>query len=239
MKVEENEKILLSADALIAMVVTEMEVREMKEISILEQTDTSDFPSKRFLDKMEKLKNKAIRKRRRVTFLQITKRVFLTVAIITTIFSFALLPVHAVREAVVSTLLEWHDQFLSVFLSAESDDFSSEALSLQNIQIAYIPTGFSSSLVNNSQESFYTHYKASDGNWFTLSAYLVTAQHVYLLDNEDVKYYSLQLADKEVLWASFSEGINAILWQEGNISFELQGSLDLAELIHISESISL
>ena len=236
---EENEKILLSADALIAMVVTEMEVREMKEISILEQTNTCDFPSDRFLDKMEKLKSKAIRKRRRVTILLIAKRVFLTVAIITTVFSFALLPVHAVREAVISTLLEWHDQFLSVFLSNESDDFSSETLSLQNIQIAYIPTGFSASLVNRSKESFYTYYEASDGNWFTLSAYLVTTQHVYLLDNEDVKYYSLQLADKEVFWASFSEGINAILWQEGNISFELQSSLDLAELIHISESISL
>lgn len=234
---EDQDKILLSADALLAMVVAEMEVREIEALSAPDQADENDLLSERFHREMGILKNEAIRKKRMARFQATVKRAFLVIAVATTVFSFAMLPVHAVREAVISTVLEWHDQFLTVFLSAEDSVSSGEAPSLQNISLAYIPAGFSVASESRAQESFYAYYESPDGNWFTLSAYLVTAQQAYALDNEGVQYRFLQFDGKDALWASFSEGIHVILWQDGAVSFALQGSLDLAELIHIAESI--
>lgn len=55
LSMDENDKIQISADALIAMVVTEAEARELKKMPSIEEMDDAFQPSEQFLKKMEKL----------------------------------------------------------------------------------------------------------------------------------------------------------------------------------------
>ena len=61
---DENDKIRISADALIAMVVTEAEARELEKMPSIEEMDDAFQPSEQFLKKMEKLVKKADSKRK-------------------------------------------------------------------------------------------------------------------------------------------------------------------------------
>ena len=80
-----------------------------------------DFqPSEKFQRKMEALVRDTKRKAERKKRLLNVKRFFITLTAAISIFSCTMLPVKAVREAVITTLIEWHDKFVSIIYSEVS-----------------------------------------------------------------------------------------------------------------------
>lgn len=109
-----DDKIRISPDALIAMIVTEAQNRELAQMPSLEEMNEDFQPSEKFQRKMEALVHDTKRKAERKKRLLDIKRFFITLTAAISIFSCTMLPVKAVREAVITTLIEWHDKFVSV-----------------------------------------------------------------------------------------------------------------------------
>lgn len=107
-----DDKIRISPDALIAMIVTEAQDRELARMPSLEEMNEDFQPSEKFQRKMEALVRDTKRKAERKKRLLGIKRFFITLTAAISIFSCTMLPVKAVREAVITTLIEWHDKFV-------------------------------------------------------------------------------------------------------------------------------
>ena len=110
--VTNDDKIRISPDALIAMIVTEAQDRELARMPSLEEMNEDFQPSEKFQRKMEALVRDTKRKAERKKRLLGIKRFFITLTAAISIFSCTMLPVKAVREAVITTLIEWHDKFV-------------------------------------------------------------------------------------------------------------------------------
>lgn len=114
-----DDKIRISPDALIAMIVTEAQDRELAQMPSLEEMNEDFQPSEKFQRKMEALVHDTKRKAERKKRLLDIKRFFITLTAAISIFSCTMLPVKAVREAVITTLIEWHDKFVSIIYDAK------------------------------------------------------------------------------------------------------------------------
>ena len=117
-----DDKIRISPDALIALIVTEAQDRELARMPSLEEMNEDFQPSEKFQRKMEALVRDTKRKAERKKRLLNVKRFFITLTAAISIFSCTMLPVKAVREAVITTLIEWHDKFVSIIESQTDYD---------------------------------------------------------------------------------------------------------------------
>ena len=107
MNQQENREIRISPDALIALVVAEAEDRELSAMPSLEEMNAAFHPSEEFQKKMDRLLKQAKRKQERKGAWRATKRLFVVATTVVTAFACILMPVQAVQEAVVSTVLNW------------------------------------------------------------------------------------------------------------------------------------
>ena len=119
-----DDKIRISPDALIAMIVMEAQDRELAQMPSLEEMNEDFQPSEKFQRKMEALVHDTKRKAERKKRLLDIKRFFITLTAAISIFSCTMLPVKAVREAVITTLIEWHDKFVSIIYVNEESSVS-------------------------------------------------------------------------------------------------------------------
>lgn len=205
-----DDKIRISPDALIAMIVTEAQDRELARMPSLEEMNEDFQPSEKFQRKMEALVRDTKRKAERKKRLLNVKRFFITLTAAISIFSCTMLPVKAVREAVITTLIEWHDKFVSIIYVNEESPVSTF-----HITPSYIPSGFSLRVlpVENSQ--------------------------VTSLDSEFSSYYSISFDNNQAIWGIMDDDSNTLLWESSTLSFQVRGNLSITELIKISEGIEI
>lgn len=180
-----DDKIRISPDALIAMIVTEAQDRELAQMPSLEEMNEDFQPSEKFQRKMEALVHDTKRKAERKKRLLDIKRFFITLTAAISIFSCTMLPVKAVREAVITTLIEWHDKFVSViYVNDES------SVTTFHIIPSYIPKGFSQVEVPDESSGFYYgQFSDSHNNWFDILVLPIENTQETFLDNEFSTYY--------------------------------------------------
>ncbi len=106
MKKKENDEIRITPDALISLVVTEAEERELASMPSLKEMNAQFHPSEQFQKKMDRLLKKAHRKEGWVQIWKPTKKVLIAFTSVMTALTFALLPVQAFQDAVVDTLIQ-------------------------------------------------------------------------------------------------------------------------------------
>ncbi len=99
------------------MIVTEAQDRALAQMPGPEAPLGEVQASDAFLRRMDALVHTANRRATRQYGRLAIKRFLVALATVLSLFSCTLLPVKAVREAVVETLLEWHDQFVTVSFS--------------------------------------------------------------------------------------------------------------------------
>ena len=128
-----DDKICISPDALIAMIVTEAQDRELAQMPSLEEMNEDFQPSEKFQRKMEALVHDTKRKAERKKRLLGIKRFFITLTAAISIFSCTMLPVKAVREAVITTLIEWHDKFVSVIFDYKLFHYHTDSSASEHI----------------------------------------------------------------------------------------------------------
>lgn len=228
-----DDKIRISPDALIAMIVTEAQDRELAQMPSLEEMNEDFQPSEKFQRKMETLVRDTKRKAERKKQLLNVKRCFITLTAAISIFSCTMLPVKAVREAVITTLIEWHDKFVSIIYVNEESPVTAF-----HITQSYIPEGFSQ--VESSDEFnslYYSQFKNPSNDWFHILVLPIESTQKMSLDSEFSTYYSVNFNGIHAIWGIMDDKSNTLLWESGTLSFQVRGNLDLTELIKISEGI--
>ena len=228
-----DDKIRISPDALIAMIVTEAQDRELAQMPSLEEMNEDFQPSEKFQRKMEALVHDTKRKAERKKRLLDIKRFFITLTAAISIFSCTMLPVKAVREAVITTLIEWHDKFVSViYVNDES------SVTTFDITPSYIPNGFSQVETTDENSGFYYgQFSDSHNNWFDILVFPVENTQTISWDNEFSSYYSISFDSNQAIWGIMDDGSNTLLWESNFLAFQVRGNLNITELIKISEGI--
>lgn len=158
----------------------------------------------------------------------------ISIAALVTMFSCVMMPVRAVREAVVTTLIEWHDEFMSVVFSA--DPSNGRTLS-EDVQLKYIPDGF---VMNKPVDQNGTSYLAEYGNGsdsFTVLILDLSNQPFIAMDNEYSTYYSIQFDSHDAIWGCRDDGASLLTWHDKDFACNITGTLPLNELIKIAENI--
>ena len=226
-----DDKIRISPDALIAMIVTEAQDRELAQMPSLEEMNEDFQPSEKFQRKMEALVHDTKRKAERKKRLLGIKRFFITLTAAISIFSCTMLPVKAVREAVITTLIEWHDKFVSViYVNDES------SVTTFHIIPSYIPKGFSQVEVPDESSGFYYgQFSDSHNNWFDILVLPIENTQETFLDNEFSTYCSINFNGIQAIWGIMDDKSNTLLWESRALSFQVRGNLDLTEIIKISQ----
>lgn len=223
-----DDKIRISPDALIAMIVTEAQDRELAQMPSLEEMNEDFQPSEKFQRKMEALVRDTKRKAEREKQLLNVKRFFITLTA-----SCTMLPVKAVREAVITTLIEWHDKFVSIIYVNEES-----SVSTFHITPSYIPEGFSE--IESSDEFnslYYSQFKNPSNDWFHILVLPIESTQKMSLDSEFSTYYSVNFNGIQAIWGIMDDKSNTLLWESGTLSFQVRGNLDLTEIIKIPEGI--
>jgi len=228
-----DDKIRISPDALIAMIVTEAQNRELAQMPSLEEMNEDFQPSEKFQRKMEALVRDTKRKANRKQRLLDIKHLFITLTAVISVFSCTMLPVRAVREAVITTLIEWHDKFVSIIYVNEES-----SVTAFHITPSYIPEEFSQ--VESSDEFnslYYSQFKNPSNDWFHILVIPIESTQKMSLDSEFSTYYSVNFNGIQAIWGIMDDKSNTLLWESGTLSFQVRGNLDLTELIKISEGI--
>lgn len=228
-----DDKIRISPDALIAMIVTEAQDRELAQMPSLEEMNEDFQPSEKFQRKMEALVHDTKRKAERKKRLLDIKRFFITLTAAISIFSCTMLPVKAVREAVITTLIEWHDKFVSIIYVNEESPVTTF-----HITPSYIPEGFSQVEVpDEGSDLYYGQFSDSSNSWFDIIVLPIENKQETFLDNEFSTYYSISFNGIQAIWGIMNDKSNPLLWESRALSFQVRGNLDLTEIIKISEGI--
>ena len=228
-----DDKIRISPDALIAMIVTEAQDRELARMPSLEEMNEDFQPSEKFQRKMEALVRDTKRKAERKKRLLDIKRFFITLTAAISIFSCTMLPVKAVREAVITTLIEWHDKFVSIIYVNEESPVTTF-----HITPSYIPEGFSQVEVpDEGSDLYYGQFSDSSNSWFDIIVLPIENKQETFLDNEFSSYYSISFNGIQAIWGIMNDKSNTLLWESRALSFQVRGNLDLTEIIKISEGI--
>ena len=190
MNQQENREIRISPDALIALVVAEAEDRELSAMPSLEEMNAAFHPSEEFQKKMDRLLKQAKRKQERKGAWRATKRLFVVATTVVTAFACILMPVQAVQEAVVSTVLNWRDQFVEILYSKEDDP--NAVILLQNVELTYLPEGFTETPSNRtSNTSFWNEYQSENGEWLTVRILPIQDKQSTFVDDEYTHYYQI------------------------------------------------
>ena len=236
MSQQENSEIRISPDALIALVVAEAEDRELSAMPSLEEMNAAFHPSEDFQKKMDKLLNQAKRKQERKGAWRTAKRLFVVAMTVVTVFACMLMPVQAVREAVVSTVLNWRDQFVEIIYSREDDTNAINLL--QNVELTYLPEGFTEiAPATTTDTSFWSEYQSDEGEWLIIRILLVQDEQVTFADDEYTNYYQISFDGISAVWGATMDGNNILLWQKDGISYQLSSTCDLSEIIKVAEGI--
>lgn len=231
-----HDQLQLSVDALLALAVTEAEAREMAELPSLNEMNRAFEPSTAFQAKIERVIRKNDKKERRRKTRFYIKRTSTVLAASVALFSCVMLPVRAVRQAVVETFIEWRDKFSSIVFSSK-DNAVTELPG--TIELEYVPEGYQLQETVSFDRSFFNlKYTNNTTNYFSVSITVIGDNYVENIDNEHSQYYSLEFDGNQALWVACQEGSNFLIWNKDNLAYNVSGSLDIAELVCIAQGIN-
>lgn len=231
-----KDEIRISADAMIALVVAEAEAREMAAMPSLQQMNEAFQPSGQFRQRMDRLLRRVRGKRRLRRWARAARRIALCAAVLLSVLSCMLLPVKAVREAVVTTVLDWQDQFVNVTFNAQGVDSPNLP---DTVGLGYILEGFSLQEPVQLSKNWYEAIYESRDAFFHVLIMRIEGRPQIAIDNERTDFYQIQFDSHDAIWATSDKKSNTLVWDEGGFVYEIGGTIDLREMIQIAENIQL
>lgn len=218
-------------DSLLRMAIRETYIEEITAIPEENKLEEILHPSDEYKRKTTAILHKQSNNEKLHKLGKIVSKVAVVILICISLSFSTLLTAQAVRESVVTTILEWHDKFTKIFI--KSDVTLQE---LPEIRFNYIPEGFElveektiikSSFKIFNYESINNHYISIYFNFDNLN-----------IDNEHSDYYLISVDDVTGKWIN-STSENQLIIPKNNIAFSIKSSLSLAELIKIYENIQI
>lgn len=238
MSKRETDEIRITPDALISLVVTEAEERELAAMPSLKEMNAQFHPLEQFQAKMERLLKKARRKEEWHQVWKPTKKILVAFTSVVTVLAFAFLPVKAVQDAIVDTFIQWRDGFMSIIYSVEGENPS---LNLPaQIKLNYIPDGYTLISEDSSEHDHYMARLEADGDkWCTVRIVTIDSSQEIGIDNEFTEYYAIEFDGHDAIWGIREDSRNTLLWEENGLSFMVYGNMDISEILKLAEGIAI
>lgn len=225
----------LSFEALLQMAVTEADQRDLARLPSNQEMNDAFQPSQRLEKKVEKTLHQRQNARRRRIALRWARNAAVVVLGIWVVFTGALVPVQAVQQAAYSTLLEWKEQFTSLFVSSDS---SAVTALPEDIQVTYLPEGYTLESESISPVIFIQQYSNSFSEKLMIQINQINDKKQIDIDNEYSDYYSLKFDNISALWLQNESKQNTLIYQHGSYLFSITGTIDISELIKIAQGIN-
>lgn len=231
-----NSEFRISVDALISLVVTEAENREISAMPSITELNEAFHPSDSFNVRMNSLLRRVKRRRETQSFFRISKRLFFVSSTVITVFACILLPVQAVREAVISTFINWQEQFIEIIYKQE--DISTSLSIINNVQLDYIPDDFTlAEPITNSGSRYWASFQSTAGDQLYIRIVPIQNAQGIALDNEYSNYYQISFHDIDAFWGILKDDSNTLLWESDSFAYQISSSCELSEMIKIAEGI--
>lgn len=223
----------VSFDAMLQMAAREAVYRQL-----------DSFPSKRELEKMfeptqthEDKINKIIKKETRADKFAEFNRQFSKVAVILlitfTVTFTPLISAKAVRESIVQTVIEWKDEFASIFFKSEN-----VPAVINDVKIGYMVEGFESSGDVVKDEYMYKETFINNSKIINLTIYSENAITVAHIDNEYTDYYYISINNNDGIWI-YRENFSRLIISDNNFVYSIDGNVDVGEIINIYKNIEI
>lgn len=227
----ENKATRISFDALLVMAATEANNRDMDLLPSLEEMQESFHPSVEFTQKMEAALKQTRRKDRSVKFRRHAKRVVAAAAIIMSVSFCVMMPVQAVHQAVISTLVEWKNQFSSYIFSS---DTHGERAVPQSVTLTYLPEEYDNvPTVVTGQLIYSAEYDAKGKRPLLLMIRSIGATTQHDVDNENTSTRAIRFDGINATWIAYDDGINMLFWNSGGLSYSISCESPIEEIIKI------
>lgn len=224
----------LSFEALLQMAVTEADQRDLARLPSNQEMNDAFQPSQRLEKKVEKTLHQRQNARRRRIALRWARNAAVVVLGIWVVFTGALVPVQAVQQAAYSTLLEWKEQFASLFVSSDS---SAVTALPEDIQVTYLPEGYTLESHIQNESFIVNEYKNLSSQSLILQVSQIENYRQVDLDNEYSSYYSVEFDGISALWLQNEDGTSTLAYQNDDYFFNIIGSADVSELIKVAQGI--
>lgn len=196
-----------------------------------------EYPfSTSFDKKMRKLLKRADSNRMvRFTPIIVFKRVVVCIAMLSVMTTCVFATVPSVREAVVTTVIEWYDKYIRVAFS--SDRITDIKLS-ESVSVDYLPEGYSLLSSEIQDAYFYSTYKNEHGNLITITI-ISGADTFQDVDNENREQSFVSFGS--ITNAIFSKGDNnnnVLSYSDCGLQVVIFSNEPLEEFIKIAENIN-
>lgn len=223
----------VSFDAMLQMAARESMYRQL-----------NSFPSKRELEKMytpsdihENKMNRLIRKENRSDKFIAFHRQFSKVAVILlvafTVTFTPLITAEAVRESIVQTVIEWKEEFASIFFKSERTPAV-----INEVKIGYMPEGFEAEGTLIKNEYVYSERFAINNKYIIIRIYSKYSTTALNIDNEYSNYYSITIGNNNGIWIC-DDNYSSLIISDRNYIYGIEGSANIGEIINIYKNIEI
>ncbi len=190
--------------------------------------------SPEFEQKMEALLTRGIRPYRRRTA---GKRVAVLAAVIA-LLAACMLSVGAVRESIVSFFTEVYEEFTAIIFEQPEESVQTDAaVSIDEIEITYIPEGFE--LVSESKDDIARRVEYADNSdKRIIIRQTLNGNMQRSIDTEGIKSEEVFVWGQKGIYFE-NKGVSTIIWNDEKQVFYVSGNLNKNEIVNIAESISI
>lgn len=223
----------VSFDALLQMVARESVYRQLDSFPSKRELENMFDPSKTHEDKI----NKIIRKENRSDKFAAFNRQFSKVAVILliafTVTFTPLISAKAVRESIVQTVIEWKDEFTSIFFKSENTPAV-----INGVNIGYMVEGFESDGPIFKDEYMYKKSYAQNSKFININIFSENKAITVNADNEFSNYYVISIDNNDGIWI-YHDTFSKLIISNNEFIYIIEGSISIEEIINIYQNIEI
>lgn len=224
----------VSFDSLLRMAVRETYMEQANSIPADEELDEIIHPSAEYEEKMRAMVRRENRNEKLIYFRKITAKVAVVAMLCISLTFGSLMTAQAVRESVATTILEWHDKFIRIFIETDS-----APAQLPEIRFNYIPEGFE--LVEEESLTQYDYiiktFANSNNIFFQVIITSSSDTHIDMMDNEHSSFYVIKIDNINATWISQDNSNQLLVFNK--YFYNISGELDIEKLINIYKNIEI
>jgi len=224
----------ISFDGLLDLVVHEAIQDMLDEIPPREELEEMFPLSENFENKMDSLFKKTNRNNSYKKFKKFTSRVAVVILLGISIMFSSVLSADAVWKSIVTTIMEWKEEFTSIFI--ESDQ---EASALPEIKFNYIPEGsisFTETFISSSHKIY--NYKYENGDFLHIIVCSNPNLFKHNKDNEKTNYFVLEVDDNSGTWLC-RDNENSLIISKDDVYFNISSCFSIEEIVQVYKNIEI
>lgn len=223
----------VSFDSMIQMAAKESVYRQMDSFPSKKELENMFSPSQTHENKMNKLIKKENRFDKLVEFNRHFSKVASVMFIIFTVTLTPLISAKAVRESIVETVIEWKEDFASIFFKSENTPAV-----INEAKINYMVDGFVSDGPDYQDDITYRDTFINGAKFINININSEPATTIAHIDNEFSDYYIITIDDIEGIWI-YRNNVSTLIVPKDKYLYDIEGDIDISELINIYKNIEI